>query len=113
MKFYVVMSNHYTMLITLLMKLNTDFRSLTETRRELLKKMKIRSKSYYDRKELNIKINDLVKVNKEPYNKLGKIKDGTFRVVDINPPNATIELKNGKNYIIHCNRLTKYNIDQT
>lgn len=69
--------------------------------------MKVRSKSYYDRNinELNIKLSDLVKINKEPHD---KIKDGPFKVVDINRPNVTIELENGKHYIIHCNRLTKY-----
>lgn len=78
--------------------------------KNIIEKIKIRSKEYYDRNvnKLNIKVNDLVKINKEPYEKLGRIKDGPFRVVEINSPNATIELENGKFYTIHNNRLTKY-----
>lgn len=77
---------------------------------EIIKKMKLKNKYYYDRNlnPLNIKIGDLVFLEKEPYDKHSSIRTGPFSVININEPNVTI-MKNNQKYEVHKNRLTKTN----
>lgn len=75
---------------------------------EIINKMKQRNKKYYDRdtNPLDIKMGDLVFIEKEPYNKHKKIRNGPFKVLEIDEPNATIRMEN-KKYLVHKNRSTK------
>lgn len=77
---------------------------------ELINKAKIANKKMYD-KNINpilLKLGDLVKIVKEPYEKFKYIYDGPYIVKQINDKNITIELDNGKMYEIHKNRVIKY-----
>lgn len=80
-----------------------------ETKR-IIDKIKISSKKNYDKNlnPLNIRIGDLVKIVKEPYDKFSYIFEGPVKVLNIDQPNVIVELRNGKQYKIHKNRLRKY-----
>lgn len=76
--------------------------------RNLIEKIKLRNKYYYD-KRLNVielKIGDKVLLRREPRNKHANIYDGPFEVQHIDNDNVTILYKN-KNIIVHKNRLNK------
>lgn len=68
--------------------------------------MKKKNKTYYDRQtnKLDIKIGDLVFLEKEPHNKQIHIRTGPYKVLDIEDTNAII-LMDKKKYTVHKNRL--------
>lgn len=79
--------------------------------REIIGKLKLRNKKYYDKtvNPLDINVDDFVLMDVEPYNKLNNLRRGPFKVIDIDYPNATIQLEN-KQYKLHINRLKKANL---
>lgn len=78
--------------------------------KSIIDKIKLRSKTNYDRScyELNVKVGDLIKFKKEPYNKFDRIYDGPFEIMAIEQPNIIIKLENDKLYKIHKNRVQLY-----
>lgn len=80
---------------------------------KIIEKMKFRNKLYYDRNinPIDIKIGELVFMNKEPYDKHNKIRTGPYEVLEINHPNVTIKMGN-KKYVVHKNRLSLLNISE-
>lgn len=77
---------------------------------KLIENAKKTNKKQYDKKlnPIELKLGDLVKIIKEPYEKFKFIYDGPFEVKSINGKNIQIELENGKLYEIHKNRVIKY-----
>lgn len=77
---------------------------------ELVNKAKIANKNFYDRKinPIKLKLGDMVKIAKQPYEKFKFIYDGPYIVKKINNKNIVIELDNGKMYEVHKNRVVKY-----
>lgn len=77
---------------------------------EIINKMKLRNKKYYDRNTnlIDIFVGDKVKMVKEPYNKFANIYDGPFEVLEIDGQNVVIRLENNKKYKVHKDRLKKY-----
>lgn len=58
--------------------------------------------------KLKLKIGDLVKIIKGPYEKFKYIYDGPYEFKQINGKNIEIRLENGTLYTIHKNRIIKY-----
>lgn len=75
-----------------------------------IEKNKMISKKYYDRKKnsSNVKIGDLIKIEREPRNKYKQLYDGPFRVTGINGENIIFLDKNNKTQTIHKDRTAKY-----
>lgn len=75
---------------------------------EFIQNSKLRNKKFYDRNmnKLDIKINDLVLVKKEPYNKFGPVYAGPYKVKQVKGTNIVIEIEN-KLSEIHKNRVVK------
>lgn len=76
----------------------------------LIEKVKKSNKKTYDKKinPIKLKIGDMIKIVKEPYDKFKYIYDGPYEVKGINGTNIEIELENGTLYKIHKNRTMKY-----
>lgn len=76
---------------------------------QLVEKLKCTNKKYYDKNSnpLVVKKGQLVKIAKEPYNKFKPIYDGPFEVLDIEPSNLVVKIKN-KGYRIHKDRVRLY-----
>lgn len=51
-------------------------------------------------------MHDYVYMDVEPYNKLGNLRRGPFKIIEMDYPNATIQLEK-KKYKLHINRLKK------
>lgn len=81
-----------------------------EETKKLIEKAKETNKKFYDKKlnPIELKIGDMVKIVKEPYDKFKFIYDGPFEVKQINGKNVKIELENGTLYDIHKNRVIRY-----
>lgn len=79
-----------------------------ERAREFIERIKVYNKKQYDRKTnpINLSLNDLILVKKEPYNKFKEIYSGPYRVKQISEQNIMIEINN-KPYEIHKNRVVK------
>ena len=79
-----------------------------ERARNFIENSKLRNKLFYDKKlnSINIGINDLVLIRKEPYDKFEPVYSGPYKVTGVNNSNITINLNN-KNYEIHKNRVVK------
>lgn len=77
---------------------------------KLIEKSKQTNKKSYDKNinPINLKIGDLVKIIKQPYDKFKYIYDGPYEVKNIYGKNVEIELENGNLYEIHKNRVLKY-----
>lgn len=77
---------------------------------KILTKLKLRNKKIYDKncKPLDLSINDLVLLQKQPYDKLKPIYDGPYTVKNIDGPNVIIESKN-KEKTVHKERLRVIN----
>lgn len=77
---------------------------------QLIQKVKQTNKTFYDKKlnPIKLKVGDLIKIVKEPYEKFKYIYDGPYEVKHINGKNIEIELENGRQYTIHKNRVIKY-----
>lgn len=77
---------------------------------KLIDKVKIANKKSYDKNinPIKLKIGDLVKIVKEPYDKFKFIYDGPYEIKQIDDKNVEIILENGSNYKIHKNRIIKY-----
>lgn len=78
----------------------------------MINKHKIRNKNLYDKpaKPLNLQQNDLVWIQKEPYNKHCSIYEGPYLVKEIDGVNVTVfDTKTKKERILHKNRLRKKN----
>ncbi|RYX80246.1 hypothetical protein EON73_05585 [bacterium] len=77
--------------------------------REIINKIKIRNKNYFDKKTniIDFKAGDKIKILNEPYNKFKYIYSGPFNVLEVEKENVIIDL-NGKKYKIHKNRIAKY-----
>lgn len=73
---------------------------------EILLKLKLRNKKIYDKncKPLDLSKNDLVLLQKKPYDKLKPIYDGPYRVKNIDGPNVVIE-KDNKQKTVHKERI--------
>ena len=71
--------------------------------------MKHKNKEFYDRQtnEIDIKINDLVLIKNEPYNKFKQVYSGPFTVIKIKHPNVIVRI-NEKEYELHKNRIIRY-----
>lgn len=78
--------------------------------RKLIEKVKIANKKMYDKKinPIILKIGDMVKIAKQPYDKFKYIYDGPYEIKQIDGTNVEITLEDGKPYKIHKNRLIKY-----
>lgn len=81
-----------------------------EETKQLIEKVKHANKKTYDKNmnPIRLKIGDLVKIVKEPYDKFKYIYDGPYEVIGINGKNIEIRLENGTSYTIHKNRIIKY-----
>lgn len=81
-----------------------------EETKKFIDTLKLRNKKAYDKKlnPINVKIGDMVKIVKQPYEKFKFIYDGPFIVKNITGKNVHIELENGTLYEIHKNRIIKY-----
>lgn len=81
-----------------------------EETRKLIEKVKIETKKSYDKNinPIKLKIGDLIKISKQPYDKFKYIYDGPYEVREIKGKNIKIELENGALYEIHKNRVMKY-----
>lgn len=77
---------------------------------QLIQKVKQTNKNFYDKKlnPIKLKVGDLIKVVKEPYDKFKYIYDGPYEVKNLKGKNIEIVLENGKLYTIHKNRVIKY-----
>lgn len=77
---------------------------------EILSKLKLRNKKIYDKnsRPLDISMNDLVILQKQPYDKLKPIYEGPYTVKNIDGPNVLIE-SNNKEKTVHKERLRKIN----
>lgn len=77
---------------------------------ELINKIKLRNKQNFDKKinPIDLKVGDVVKVAKEPYEKFKFIYDGPYEVTKVDNANIQIKLNNGKLYEVHKNRVVKY-----
>lgn len=76
--------------------------------RNLLEKIKLTNKTYYDRnaKELHLNIGDSIYIQNKPYNKYKPVYSGPFEITAIDEPNVTIiDSKTNKKQIIHKNRI--------
>lgn len=75
---------------------------------ELVEKSKQKNKQLYDRKvnPIELNINDLVLIKKEPYNKFTPVYSGPHKIIQIDEHNVTIELNN-KPYSVNKNRILK------
>lgn len=81
----------------------------------LIGKLKLRNKAYYDKitNPIDIKENEKVLVKKEPYDKHNPIYAGPFVVQEVQGSNAKIfNEKTNKTKIIHKDRLIKYIINK-
>lgn len=80
-----------------------------EKARLIIEKMKINSKSQYDKNSnpINIKIGEKVYLECKPYNKHEPIYTGPYEVISIEHPNVIIKIKENKTEIVHKNRLVK------
>lgn len=78
--------------------------------KEFVEKSKILNKRQYDKNthEIDFKINDLVMLRNEPYNKFKNVYSGPYRVTELKSPNAIITDSNQKVMEVHSNRLIKY-----
>lgn len=76
----------------------------------MIEKVKLANKKQYDKhiNPINLKLGDMVKIAKQPYDKFKYIYDGPFEVKQIHNKNVIIELENGNLYEIHKNRCIKY-----
>lgn len=79
-----------------------------ERARDFVEKMKKYNKIQYDKRQnpIELRINDLVLIKKEPYNKFKEIYSGPYRVRQIKEQNITIEINNNP-YEVHKNRVVK------
>lgn len=79
-----------------------------ERARDFVNKIKKYNKTQYDKKlnPIELSLNDLILVKKEPYDKFKQIYSGPYRVRHIDEQNITIEINN-KPYIVHKNRIIK------
>lgn len=77
---------------------------------KLIEKAKLTNKKAYDKNTnpIKLKIGDIVKIVKKPYDKFRYIYDGPYEIKAIDGKNVEIILNNGKNYTIHKNRVIKY-----
>lgn len=76
--------------------------------REILMKMKQKSKIQFDKKAkpLKVSIGSKVKLFREPYDKRSDIYDGPYIIIDINHPNVTMKHETtGKVKTVHKNRI--------
>lgn len=74
--------------------------------RNLIEKMKIRNKEYYDNKAnpINVSVGDSILIKNESYKKHGKTYAGPYTVTGISHPNVTIKIDDKhKNRIILAN----------
>lgn len=85
-------------------------KKIQEETTQLIEKVKCANKKAYDKNAnpIKLKIGDLVKIVKEPYEKFKFIYDGPYEVKKIDNKNVEIMLENGSNYKIHKNRIIKY-----
>lgn len=75
---------------------------------EILAKLKQRNKEYYDRnsKPALVKINDLVLIEKQPYDKHKQIYTGPYKIVCIDGSNVmVVDEKTNKKQTIHKDRI--------
>lgn len=79
-----------------------------ERAKHFINRIKQYNKTQYDKKlnPVDVDINDLILVKKEPYDKFKQIYSGPYRVRRIDNQNITIEINN-KPYVIHKNRIVK------
>lgn len=91
---------------TIIFKMQIIFRETIE----LIEKVKKANKKSYDKNinPIKLKIGDMIKIVKQPYDKFKHIYDGPYEVKGINGTNIQIELDNGTLYNIHKNRTLKY-----
>lgn len=77
---------------------------------QLIEKVKKANKTKYDKNinPIKLKLGDMVKIVKQPYDKFKHIYDGPYKVKSIDGTNIQIELENGTDYKIHKNRIIKY-----
>lgn len=77
---------------------------------EIINKVKLANKNTYDRKinPIKLKLGDMVKIVKQPYEKFKYIYEGPYIVKNLKDKNVIIELENGKLYELHKNRVIKY-----
>lgn len=77
---------------------------------KLIEKVKIANKKTHDKNvnPIRLKIGDMVKIVKEPYDKFKYIYDGPYEIKQINGANVEIILEDGTPYKIHKNRIIKY-----
>lgn len=86
------------------------YKLIHEETTQLIEKVKIANKKTYDKNTnpIQLKIGDMVKIVKQPYDKFRYIYDGPFEVKQIDGSNVEIILENGNPYKIHKNRMIKY-----
>lgn len=75
---------------------------------EFIEKMKLKNKLYYDKytNPIDLKVDEMILVKKEPYNKFSNVYAGPYRVKKIENENVVFEI-NGKQHTIHKNRTVK------
>lgn len=92
------------------LELKYRLQKTAEEAKQLLDKIKLRNKQYYDAKssELNIKIGDKVLMKKETYNKLERKYQRSFTVLQLDLPNVVIKIE-GKPQKMYANRIVLLN----
>lgn len=83
--------------------------------RNLLEKLKMRSKRYYDEsaKPLTLRENSTVKIAKEPYDKFKEIYEGPYILQSVDGSNVTVlGTKGNKTRIVHKDRMRPYNCEE-
>lgn len=80
-----------------------------EQAKAFIEKNKMINKSYYDKKqnEINVKIGEKIKIEKQPRNKYKQLYDGPFIITNIDDKNVSY-MNNNKEITIHKNRIKKY-----
>lgn len=88
------------------LKMNIIYKETTE----LIDKVKASNKKAFDKKinPIKLKIGDMIKIHKEPYDKFKYIYDGPYKIKSIDGSNVEILLEDGTPYKIHKNRIIKY-----
>lgn len=79
---------------------------------KILEKLKIRNKTYYDRdaKPTSIKTNDLVLIERKPYDKFKSVYKGPYKVDSVTGSNVTIiDTDKNKKQTVHKDRTRLYN----
>ena len=76
----------------------------------LLKISKFKNKKIYDQKQnpLEFKINDMILLKNEPYNKFKPIYSGPFKIIEIKESNIIINDLNNHPIKVHKDRVIKY-----